>query len=108
MSAEVVDRYVGGVLDGKPAITRRQVGNGTAWYVSTAIDFETAAGIFGLSPSAVETDRRRAGDTTWTFHFNHGDAQVDVPADGIELVSGARVDGSLSVPGGGYAVVRSP
>jgi len=108
VSAEVVDRYVGGVLDGKPAITRRQVGAGTAWYVSTSVDFETAAGIFGLAPSAVETVRRRSGDTTWTFLFNHGDADVVVPADGVELVSGSKVDGELALPGGGYAVVRSP
>ncbi|MEI8413012.1 MULTISPECIES: beta-galactosidase [unclassified Kribbella] len=108
VSAEVVDRYVGGVLDGKPAITRRQVGAGTAWYVSTSVDFETPAGIFGLSPSAVETVRRRAGDTTWTFLFNHGDADVVVPADGVELTEGVTIDGELSLSGGGYAVVRSP
>ncbi|GAB2648865.1 beta-galactosidase [Kribbella swartbergensis] len=108
VSAEVVDRYVGGVLDGKPAITRRQVGAGTAWYVSTSLDFETFAGLFDLSSAEVESVSRRAGDTTWTFLFNHGDTQVVVPGDGIELISGARVDGSLSLPGGGYAVVRSP
>ena len=110
VSAEVVDRYLGGVLDGKPAITRRQVGAGTAWYVSTSVDFETAAGIFGLAHSAVETVRRRSttDDTTWTFLFNHGDTGVVVPADGIELISGSKVDGELSLPGGGYAVVRSP
>jgi beta-galactosidase len=109
VSAEVVDRYVGGVLDGKPAITRRQVGAGTAWYVSTSVDFDTVASLFGLSASPVETVRRRSGDTTWTFLFNHGDVQeVVVPADGVELISGARVDGSVTVPAGGYAVVRSP
>jgi beta-galactosidase len=107
LSAEVVDRYVGGVLDGKPAITRRSVGAGTAWYVSTELDDQTAARLFGLSPSAVETVRRRAGDTTWTFLLNHGDAEVVVPADGVELVSGATVNGSVAVPAGGYAVVKS-
>jgi beta-galactosidase len=72
------------------------------------VDFETAAGIFGLSASAVETVRRSSGDTTWTFLFNHGDTEVAVPADGVELSSGLKVDGELSLPGGGYAVVRSP
>ncbi|WP_433159332.1 beta-galactosidase [Kribbella sp. CA-247076] len=108
VSAEVVDRYVGGVLDGKPAITRRDAGAGTAWYVSTSIDFETAAGLFGLTRSAVETVRRRSGETTWTFLFNHDEAEVVVPVDGVELISGAAVHGSLTVPGGGVAVVRSP
>jgi beta-galactosidase len=109
VSAEVVDRYLGGVLDGKPAITRRQVGAGTAWYLSTSVDFDTLAGRFGLSASPVETIRRRSGDITWTFLFNHGDVQeVVVPADGVALISGAQVDGSVTVPAGGYAVVRSP
>jgi beta-galactosidase len=107
VSAEVVDRYIGGVLDGKPAITRRSVGAGTAWYVSTELDDRTAAQVFGLSSSAVETVRRRTSDTTWTFLLNHGDAEVVVPADGVELVSGATVDGSVAVPAGGYAVVKS-
>lgn len=108
VSAEVVDRYAGGVLGGKPAITRRQVGAGIAWYVSTELDDETFAGLFGLSASAVEKVGRRHGDTTWSFLFNHGDADVVVPADGVELVSGGPVDGSLTLPAGGYAVVRSP
>ena len=102
VSAEVIDRYADGVLDGKPAITRHEFGAGVAWYVSTEVDDETAARLLGLSASPVETVRRRAGDTTWTFLFNHGDAQVDVPADGSELVVG-----ELPLPPGGYAVVRS-
>ncbi|MFC6159508.1 beta-galactosidase [Kribbella jiaozuonensis] len=101
VSAEVVDRYVGGVLDGRPAITRRQVGAGTAFYVSTELDDATAARLFGLQPSPLETVRRQSGDTTWTFLFNHGDAEVAVPDEG-ELVIGR-----LPVPPGGYAVVRS-
>ncbi|TDD29670.1 beta-galactosidase [Kribbella turkmenica] len=108
VSAEVVDRYVGGVLDGKPAITRRRVGAGIAWYVSTSVDVDTAAGLFGLTGSAVETVRRRSGDTTWTFLVNHGASEVVVPIAGVELISGSAVDGSLALAGGGVAVVRSP
>jgi beta-galactosidase len=101
VSAEVVDRYVGGVLDGRPAITRRQVGAGTAFYVSTELDDATAARLFGLEASPLETVRRRSGDTSWTFLFNHGDGEIAVPDEG-ELVIGRR-----PVPPGGYAVVRS-
>ncbi|MEU8223261.1 beta-galactosidase [Kribbella sp. NPDC048915] len=112
VSCEVVDRYAGGVLDGKPAITRRRVGAGTAWYVSTELDDATAANLVAqliqssAAGEAVETVRRRAGDTTWTFYINHGDAEVVVPAAGAELVTGATVAGELAIPGGGYAVVR--
>ena len=106
-TAEVVDRYAGGVLDGKPAITRRQVGAGTAWYVSTEVDRETMADLLQLPASQVETVEWRSGDTTWTFLINHGDSRAVVPARGIELVTGDPVDGELVVPAGGYAVVRS-
>ncbi|MEV6267202.1 beta-galactosidase [Kribbella sp. NPDC051936] len=113
VSAEVVDRYAGGVLDGKPAVTRRQVGTGTAWYVSTELDDDTAADLVsrlaGAGRSAgglVETVRRRDGGVTWVFFINHGDADAVVPAVGTELVAGAAVNGELVVPAGGYAVVR--
>ncbi|NIK58634.1 beta-galactosidase [Kribbella shirazensis] len=107
VSAEVVDRYAGGVLDGEPAITRHDVGAGTAWYVSTELDDNTAARLLGLSRSSLETVRRRTGETTWTFLINHGEQEVIAPVEGVELVTGARVDGELAVPAGGYAVVRS-
>jgi len=113
VAAEVVDRYAGGVLDGKPAVTRRQVGAGTAWYVSTELDDDTAADLVtrlvGAGRSAgelVETVRRRHGGVTWVFFINHGDADAVVPAVGTELVAGAAVNGELVVPAGGYAVVR--
>jgi beta-galactosidase len=102
VSAEVVDRYAGGVLDGKPAITRHELGAGVAWYVSTEVDDETAARLLGLSASPVETVRRQAGDITWTFLINHGDTEIAVPDDGSELVVG-----ELPLRPGGYAVVRS-
>ena len=113
VAAEVVDRYAGGVLDGKPAVTRRQVGAGTAWYVSTELDDDTAADLVtrlvGAGRSAgelVETVRRRDGGVTRVFYNNHGDAAAVVPAVGTELVAGAAVNGELVVPAGGYAVVR--
>ncbi|MGZ0153102.1 beta-galactosidase [Kribbella sp. WER1] len=109
-AAEVVDRYAGGVLDGRPAITRRQAGAGTAWYVSTELDDETAGALVEQLTGAdgvaeVETIQRRSGDTSWTFLINHGE-DVVVPATGVELVSGTTVDGELQLPAGGYAVVR--
>ncbi|WP_350275174.1 beta-galactosidase [Kribbella sp. HUAS MG21] len=107
ISAEVVDRYADGVLDGLPAITRHEVGAGTAWYVSTEVDDETAARLLGLSPSPLETVHRRRGDTTWTFLINHGEQEAVAPAAGVELVTGEQVDGAVTVPGGGYAVLRS-
>ena len=35
-AATVLDRYASGPLAGRPAVTRRDVGDGGAWYLSTA------------------------------------------------------------------------
>ncbi|ONI75681.1 beta-galactosidase [Kribbella sp. ALI-6-A] len=116
--AEVIDRYAGGVLDGSPAITRHQYGAGVAWYVSTQLEDEAyralldqalrGAGIeLPVLPAGVELVRRHAEGTTWTFLLNHGDAAAVVPVEGLDLLSGAEVNGSLVLPAGGQAVVRS-
>jgi beta-galactosidase len=55
----------------------------------------------------VEVVRRRAGERSWLFVLNHTEVPVTVPARGTELVSGAAVDGRLTVAAGGFAVVRS-
>jgi beta-galactosidase len=116
--AEVIDRYAGGVLDGSPAVTRNAYGEGVAWYVSTQLEddayralLEQAMRGAGVElpdlPAGVELVRRETDGTTWTFLINHGDAEAVVPAEGWDLVSGAEVSGSLVLPAGGQAVVRS-
>ena len=42
----------------------------------------------------------------WLFVLNHTDEQVQVPARGTDLVTGAAVDGAVRVAPGGVAVVR--
>jgi beta-galactosidase len=39
---------------------------------------------------------------------NHRDASASLAGDGVELLSGEPVDGSLTVPAGGVAVLRTP
>jgi beta-galactosidase len=116
-NAEVIDRYVGGVLDGRPAITRRAVGTGSAWYVSTELDDAASAAlvsrVLGAADVArsdlpgVEVVRRHAGGTTWTILLNHSATEAVVPADGMELITGEQVRGSLLLQAGAQAVVRS-
>jgi beta-galactosidase len=50
--------------------------------------------------------RRRSGDQTWLFVVNHTDERARVPADGMDIVTGAVVTGAVTVPAGGVAVVR--
>ncbi|MEV4490331.1 beta-galactosidase [Micromonospora coxensis] len=117
--AETVTAYVGGVLDGLPAVTRHRYGAGTAWYVSTRPDDETyrrlvveaaqAAGVAPVCPAAppgVEAVRRRAGEASWLFLVNHTDRPQRIPADGVDLLTGTPVEGEVVVPAGGAAVVR--
>jgi beta-galactosidase len=108
--------YVGGHLDGLPAITR----HGTAWYVSTQLDdagyarlIEGVASQAGVNPvvaglpPGVEVVRRVGEAASWLFVINHTASPCDVPAHGVDLVTGAAVDDSLTVPPGALAVIRS-
>lgn len=116
--AEAVVRCVDGPVAGAPAVTRNRHGEGTAWYVATRTDEETTArlvermvadagvrAVAATSPG-VEVQRRRSGEQTWLFVLNHTDEQVQVPARGTDLVTGAAVDGAVRVAPGGVAVVR--
>jgi beta-galactosidase len=119
--AEVVSRYVDGPLPGTPAVTRRAVGAGAAWYVPTRLDdpgwrsllrrVREEAGVAPVAPLSggdgdVELVRRTADGSSWLFVLNHGSVDVRVGARGRELVGGADVDGEILVPAGRCAVVR--
>ncbi|RSM58074.1 beta-galactosidase [Actinoplanes sp. ATCC 53533] len=117
--AQPVLRYAGGVLDGRPAVTRHPVGDGVAYYVSTRLDpdsygdlLTTVAASAGAVPElaglppGVEAVRRRAGDRSWLFLLNHTGDGCEVPADGVDLLTGAAVSGTVRVPPGGAAVIR--
>jgi beta-galactosidase len=116
--AEAVATYADGPAAGLPAITRRDAGRGTAWYVATRLDpagtdrlverLVAEAGLEQLPGAApdVEVTRRVGDDASWLFVINHGDADAPVPVHGQELVTGRAVEGDLVVPAGGVAVVR--
>jgi beta-galactosidase len=111
--AEVVARYTDGPLPGTPALTRRAVGAGTAWYLATWLD-ETAtaeladrlireAGVVRLGPGGdVEVVRRGR----YLFVLNRGPVAAVVRAHGVDLLSGRDVAESVIVSGGCAAVVR--
>ncbi|MBF9128202.1 beta-galactosidase [Plantactinospora sp. S1510] len=116
--AEPVLTYVGGVLDGQPAVTRHRYGDGLAWYVSTRpgddayrellAGVAAAAGVGPTCPTApdgVEAVRRRAAGESWLFLLNHTDTAVTVPASGVDLLTGVRGE-SVTLPAGGCAVLR--
>jgi len=116
-TADVVASFVDGPAAGRPAVTRRRLGAGAAWYVATLLDVEATARLLrgvladaGIEPApgarpGLELVRRVSGERSWLFAINHTDVAVDVPVAGLDLVSGAAVHGCV-VPAGGVAVVR--
>ncbi len=113
---EVLATFTDYPLHGVPALTRRTVGSGSAWYLATlpdadGLDSLTArlveeAGVTAATEvsSGVELVRRRAADGhSFLFAINHGQEDVTVKADGGELLSGARFTGV--VPAGAVAVI---
>jgi len=118
--AEVLASYAAGPLAGHPAITRHQVGPGSAWYLSTELDdaahdqvIAAALAAAGLTPEVpgvppgVEAVRRRGdGGQSWLFLLNHTAEPATVPATGVDLLSPVEAAGSVQLPPGGVAVIR--
>ncbi|MFF6883906.1 beta-galactosidase [Streptomyces sp. NPDC012421] len=118
--AETVWTYADGPAAGGPAVTRHRLGRGTAWYVSTRLDAASLdaivaaacddAGVPGRDglPRDVEVVRRAGAHGQYVFALNHTTEDASVPLDGpgTELLSGTRVNGTLTVPAGGVGVVR--
>jgi beta-galactosidase len=55
----------------------------------------------------VETLRRVGSEAGYLFVINHTADDADVEARGLDLLTGDAVEGTVRVPGGGVAVVRT-
>jgi len=116
--AEIVAAYAEGPLRGHPAITRRRVGGGTAWYVSTDLDAaslgelverlmaETEVTATATVSSGVEAVRRISADASYLFLLNHADDDGWAQASGIDLLTTHAYDGRVKLPAGAVAVIR--
>lgn len=112
--AEVVARYVDGPLPGTPALTRRAVDDGVAWYLATSLDDAgTAALADRLTRDAgVERfDAPRPGLQVvrrgrYLFAINRGAEPAVVPASGTDLLTGEKATGSVHVAAGRAIVIR--
>ena len=116
--AEVLSTYASGPLAGRPAATRRSVGSGGAWYLSTLPDDEALLRLLGqvldaagVGPTAavtpgVEAVRRSGEHGSWLFLINHTGQEQRVPASGHDLVTDARVASEVVLVPGAVAVIR--
>lgn len=118
--ADVVARFRGGDLDGRPAVLRHSIGGGGAWYVAGALEpasLRTVADAVvahaGISPVVADVpvgvEAVRRGEVL--FLLNHGDRPARVDGlDGHDLLSGRSVGSECSpieIPAAGaVALVR--
>ncbi len=118
VDAEVVATYGDGPLAGRPAVTRRPVGSGTAWYLGTLPDDATLGSLLdrvvadaAVSPVAdvpvgVEVVRRRSDSGSWLFVLNHTADDCEVRVTGHDLLAGVDVGPVTTVAGRTAVVVR--
>ncbi|GAA2310429.1 beta-galactosidase [Glycomyces scopariae] len=112
--AEAVARFASGPDEGRPALTRHDLGRGTAWYAATALDESTglnellataldAAGVQRPQgvPENVEMVRRGGH----RFLINHTGQDVQVPGSGVDALDGTAYDGRVTVPAGAVVVL---
>lgn len=116
--AETMATFADGPSVGSPAITRHTYGAGEAWYLATALSrdgyrtlVERLARRAGVTAepgagSQVEIIRRVGERAAYRFIINHGDATIEVPADGAEVLTDVSVVGSLRVPPGAVRIIK--
>ncbi|MFJ9245869.1 beta-galactosidase [Streptomyces sp. NPDC101776] len=123
LEVEVLAHYRSGTYAGRPAVTRRTVGGGSAAYVSTRLgrdgllsllpELLAPAGVGSELPDGargdVELTVRRNTDSRYLFLVNRTDKTVPLTGlSGELLVGGAGADGFPVLSPREVAVVRQP
>jgi beta-galactosidase len=116
--ADVVAGYASGDVAGHPAITRRTVGAGSAWYLSADLDEASLGELADLilaesavTPAAnvspgVEAVRRSGESSSYLFLINHSDDDGWAQASGVDLLTGLAHVGRVELKAGSVAVIR--
>ncbi|WP_109005129.1 beta-galactosidase [Streptomyces rishiriensis] len=122
-ATDVLAHYRSGVHAGRPAVTRRSTGDGSASYVSTRLGVDglrsllprllEPAGVSSELPSqargSVELTVRRGPEGRFLFLVNRTDETVRVPGFDGEVLLGARdAEGSLVLGPREVVVLRRP
>jgi len=115
---EVLARHTEGPLAGGPALTRRRVGAGTAYYLSVDLDPESLGVLVDrllaesdIEPTAavspgVEAVRRVGDGVSYLFLINHSAEEGRAEVSGVDLLTGVEYAGTVSVAAGAVAVIR--
>ncbi|MDN3445627.1 beta-galactosidase [Microbacterium sp. APC 3901] len=114
--AETAASFADGPAAGGPALTRREVGKGAAWFVATQPDriayrelIARLASDAGIAPHAgasrdVEVVRRTGDAGSFLFVINHGDSAAEIGVTGHDLVTDAPATGY--VPAGAVRIIK--
>ncbi|MFD7503787.1 beta-galactosidase [Streptomyces sp. NPDC059850] len=120
---EVLAHYRSGTYTGRPAVTRRAAGGGSAAYVSTRLGPGGLAGLLPalLAPAGVRSELpdgargsvelavRHGGGSRYLFLVNRTDTTVPLTGlTGEPLIGGAGDGGGLVLAPRGVAVLRQP
>lgn len=114
-SAEAIATYASGPLTGRPAITRNELGAGSATYVSCLLDSQTLTELLGdeiglhearQGDVDVEIVTRTDGANDYTFAINHGTRPRRVhPLVAVEVLLGSTDE---ELPVNGVLILKSP
>jgi beta-galactosidase len=114
--SETVDVFTDGPASGSPALTRREVGAGSAWYVATMLDDDglarlltrlcrdAAVPVVEVGPDVDIVTRANETHET-TFVINHRDEPITVGVSGLDLVTGETVTDTTPVAAGAVRVI---
>lgn len=115
--AEVLACYGEDYYAGTPAVTRKAWGQGYAYYVAARLQASDMralfaslladAGIPGKElPDGVEFHVRTGEEGVYEFYLNHSGQAVKVKdVDGVDVISGRKVEGLLALDRDGAAVI---
>jgi beta-galactosidase len=120
-NAEALANFEQDYYAGSPAITHNTFGNGHAFYVGTLPErngmewliehVRKTAGVQPISvnaPAGVEILRRANGKSSFLFLLNHSGEKVNViiETQGLDLLTGLGVNGSVELEPSGVAVLQ--
>ncbi|MCD8380747.1 MAG: beta-galactosidase [Lachnospiraceae bacterium] len=116
--ADVLAVYESDYYQGKPALTRHNYGDGRAYYIAARVSAEQMKPLFsrmaqdaGISvkdlPAGVEYHLRTGEEGSYAFYLNDSTEEVTVSGvRGMDLLTDAVIDGELTLPAYGVAVVK--
>ncbi|MDE6926558.1 MAG: beta-galactosidase, partial [Acetatifactor sp.] len=115
--ARVLAAYTEDFYAGTAALTCREYGKGKAYYMAARVKPEEMQSLFeqmladaGIPvrklPDGVECHVRTGEEGTYAFYLNGNCEAVEImDAEGTDMLTGAKVQGALTLPGYGVAVL---